>query len=221
MTIQVAACLLAVASARVVEMEVGREVVGQTEQYEALRARFLERFSHDSRVASGIDPTEGGRKVHFGDQTVYMGQALLVFSTEMALTRSMRGDPSESGRLIARTLDAIDELDLKAESLFGAEPSLNGFFVRDDIDGPQDPRLQGRFAEVDSDWQEPGDASPSGDQIFGLMYGLLGVVRFSGDEHLIEHAKQISNRLYRYAADSRFILKMPDGEATERGSDVR
>ena len=160
-----------------------------SDKYRALRKRFLEGFYFQGRVAEFIDPSVSGGKAKFADQTIYMGQALLVFSTEMAVLKDSGQDASDARARIKQILDAIDELDLKADERLGggAGSPPNGLFVRDDIDGPNDPRLGGRFKEVDSDWQNPEkeNASPSGDQIFGLMYGLLGVVRYSGDDILI------------------------------------
>jgi hypothetical protein len=120
-------------------------------------------------------------------------------------------------------LNGIAELEQKANERYGVGGRPNGLFVRDDITGPDDPRLGGRFQVVRSDWQHPEqeNESPSGDQIFGLMNGLYGIVRFSGDDVLIGRARAISSRLFDYARRTFFILRLPNGNATQRGADVR
>jgi len=165
-----------------------------------------------------------GNKVKFADQTIYLGQALMAFSTEMAVLRDTDRDVADARARVKTLLDAVDELDRKADEAFGGQPgALNGFFARDDIEGPADGRLGSRFAVVESDWQFPEkeNASPSGDQIFGLMNGLFCVQRFSGDTDLATQSRAISSRLYDYARRSFFVLKLPNGEPTRRGSDMR
>jgi hypothetical protein len=53
------------------------------------------------------------------------------------------------------------------------------------------------------------------------MYGLSMVVHFAGDDALSTQAKEIASRLYDYARRNRFVLRLPNGEATRRGSDMR
>lgn len=206
------------------------ELVGEsTEQmalsakYLAFRHRFLNEFFFDGIIAEYIDGSLSGGKVKFADQTIYLGLALLVFSTEAAILRATGGDVSDCENRISTLLEAINRLDRAAEPYFGAAVALDGFFLRDDVAGPGDPRLGGRFAECESDFQNPQNenASPSGDQIFGLMFGLSAVVRLSGSASLSAQAKEISARLFEYARRNRFVLTLPNGSATRRGSDMR
>lgn len=145
----------------------------------------------------------------------------MVLSTEMAILKDTR----DTRKRIGEILSAIDQLDRKANVRYRSDnrDRLNGLFVRDDIIGSDDPRLGVRWKKVDSDWQNAGseNASPSGDQIFGLMYGLYCVVHYSGDDDLATHAKAISSRLYDYAKRNHFILRLPNGDPTKRGSDMR
>ena len=199
-------------------------VAGQLDaRYDKLRQRFFDQFYYAGRVAELIDPTTS--TIKFADQTIYLGQALLWLSLEINHRRQTGGDVEATRRVIVELLDGIDQLNLKANQRYAAsdDQRLNGLFVRDDITGPDDERLGGRFVNVGSDWQDRGrqNASPSGDQIFGLMFGLHGVVNNAGDAGLSDHAKQIAARLYDYARQSNFILRLPGDEATRRGSDVR
>ena len=206
------------------------ELVGESvekpslsDKYKKLRSRFFDQFHFSGLVAEWVDLSEAGHKIKFADQTIYMGQALLALGTEMAIVRASGGDPSEAKLRCTTILDALDRLDKVADPRFGADETLDGFFVRDDVEGPNDSRLGGRFAQCESDWQNPQDenASPSGDQIFGLMYGLWVVVRFSGDSDLVTHAKAICARLFDYARRCDFELKLPNGQTTRRGADMR
>jgi hypothetical protein len=96
--------------------------------------------------------------------------------------------------------------------------------VRDDITGINDPRLKQRFSSVKSDWQDASaddSDSPSQDQLVGLLVGLRAVVEFVDDGAIRAQAKEVSMRLFRYVQRSYFILKLPNGKPTSRGSDAR
>jgi hypothetical protein len=194
-----------------------------TDKYKGLRKRFFDRFYFQGVIAESIDASVAGSKVKFADQTIYMGQALVVLATESAILRDSGASSDETKTRIREILAAIDQLDLTAEPRFGATSKLDGFFLRDDIAGPNDPRLRGRFAQCESDFQFPEreNASPSGDQIFGLMFGLGAVVRHSGDPQLESDARAISSRLYDYTRRNHFVLALPNGQPTRRGSDMR
>ncbi len=199
------------------------EQMAVSDKYRTLRQRFFDRFYFDGLVAEWVDTSVTGGKVKFADQTIYQGQALMELATEMAVLRGAGGSADDARGRIVPVMDAIDRLDRVAGPRFGGNEALDGFFVRDDMAGPNDPRLGGRFAACDSDWQFPDheNASPSGDQVFGLMFGLSAVVHFSGDAALVTRAKAISSRLYDYARRNKFVLRLPNGNATRRGADLR
>ena len=191
--------------------------IGFSPTYQAIRQRFFADYFYAGHVADWIQ----GSTIKFGDQTIYMGQTLIFLATELAIRRRLNHDLQPAIKPMHEILAAIDQLDLDAESLYGFTPTLDGFIVRDNITGPTDPRLKGRFSEVKSDWQTPENAAPSGDQIFGLLFGLWFVVRFSGDDDLIRRSQTLSDRLFRYAQRCKFVLTLPNGKPTMRGSDVR
>lgn len=192
---------------------------GFSPTYQAIRKRFFADFFYSGHVADWIQDSTS--TIKFGDQTIYMGQALIFLATEAAIRRRLGQDVQPAITPMREILAAVDRLDLDAESLYGFTPALDGFVVRDNIAGPTDPRLKGRFSEVKSDWQTPENAAPSGDQIFGLLFGLWFVVRFSGDDDLIQRSQALSDRLFRYAQRCKFVLTLPNGKPTKRGSDVR
>ncbi|HUY32798.1 MAG TPA: hypothetical protein VMV69_08450 [Pirellulales bacterium] len=194
------------------------------DKYQLIRSRFINNFYFSGRVAVEIVPDVGGNEITFGDQTIYMGLALIAFSAEMALLRRAGVDASDARRLVKELLDGIEELERQANSRFGSsDANPDGLFARDDITGPTDPRLGGRFTTVNSDWQHPEkeNASPSGDQVFGLMMGLHSVVKLSGDDTFVQQSRGISSRLFEYARRTDFILQLPNGNPTRRGSDMR
>lgn len=197
---------------------------GFSPTYQAISQRFFADFFYAGHVADWIQ----GSTIKFGDQTIYMGQALIFLATELAIRRRLKQDLQPALKPMDEILAAVDQLDLNAEKLYGFSPTLDGFIVRDNITGPADPRLKGRFTKVESDWDDPEDAAddpedaaPSGDQIFGLLFGLWFVVRFSGDNDLIRRSQALSDRLFRYAQRCKFVLTLPNGKPTKRGSDMR
>jgi hypothetical protein len=191
--------------------------IGFSPTYQAIRQRFFADFFYNGLVAERIE----GSSIKFGDQTIYMGQGLIWLATEAHLQRKFGQDPADALQIIAHMLAAVDQLDLDAERLFGHPPALNGFIARDNIAGVADSRLGGRFQEVQSDWQKPEDAAPSGDQIFGLLYGLWFVVRLVEDDALATKARELSDRIFVHVKDARFVLKLPDGKEVKRGGDLR
>jgi hypothetical protein len=199
-------------------------VVAETDEYQTLRQRFIDHFYFSGRVAVQVAPHLNGDQITFADQTIYMGLALLVFASEMALLRRAGADFSDARSRVKELLDGIAVLETLGNERFGSSDTApNGLFVRDDITGPNDARLGRRFHTVTSDWQNPAqeNSSPSGDQVFGLMMGLYGVVALSGDSDLTQQAKATSSRLFDYARRTDFILRLPNGIATRRGSDMR
>jgi hypothetical protein len=204
----------------------GRPVNRMTDsqlKYNLIRQRFLDHFYFEGRVAVSVSPGVLGDSIVFGDQTIYLGQALLFFASEIAVLRRSGQDVSRALLRLDELLNGIEELERKGNERYGGGGGASGFFVRDDITGPDDPRLGGRFHAVASDWQFPEfeNDTPSGDQIFGLMYGLLAVINHSSDARISSKAKAISSRLFEYAFGTDFILRKPNGEATRRGSDMR
>jgi hypothetical protein len=186
-------------------------------KYESIRQRFLDSFYYAGHVAVSIEDDH----ITFGDQTIYMGQALIFLASELYIRRKIGMDPGPALDKIQEILTALDQLDLAAEPLFGYPPAIDGFIARDNITGPDDPRLGHRFTKVSSDWKNPEDAAPSGDQIFGLLNGMLFLVRLSEDSTIIDKAKEVSDRVFQYAQRFKFQLRLPNGDFVKRGSDMR
>ena len=190
-------------------------------RYIALRKRYIEQFYFKGSIAAWYNPSSN--TIDFGDQTIEMGMALTLFSLEAERLRKLGKSTDDSIAKINEILDAFDELDRKANSRYGGTSQLDGFFVRDDIEGVLDARLANRFAVVHSDWQGGAEKemdTPSGDQIINLMAGLFAVKHYSGDPRLADRAKSTADRIFEYARRCNFSLKKPDGKTTRRGSEV-
>ncbi|MEO0900427.1 MAG: hypothetical protein AAFY71_28720 [Bacteroidota bacterium] len=188
-----------------------------SDKYNSIRQKFFDKFYYSGHVAESIE----GDRIKFADQTIYIGQALIFLASEIYIMRRNGQNLEFSIQKIDELLDTVEQLDRDAEPLYSADSQLNGFILRDNIIGVDDPRLNNRFAQVDSDWQTPENAAPSGDQIFGLFYGLWCVAKLSEEEPLIERAKEISDRIYLFAKNSYFELKLPNGDDVKRGGDMR
>ena len=57
------------------------------DKYQLLRQRLIDHFWYGARVAVVVGAGIDGQDVTFGDQTIYMGQALLAFASEIAVFR--------------------------------------------------------------------------------------------------------------------------------------
>lgn len=191
--------------------------LGFSGKYSAIRRRFFDDFYYSGHIAQEIE----GERIKFADQTIYMGQALIFLATEAFIKRRLGDDAQHTLSTIDQILDECDRLDLAAETLYGYPSMLDGFIVRDNVIGPKDPRLGGRFAEVGSDWQIPGNAAPSGDQIFGILYGLWFVAKLIEVSNIVDKAQALSDRLYTFAQRCNFELRLPNGELVKRGADMR
>jgi len=193
------------------------------DRYQHFRQRFIDNFFFEGRVASHVSPGTNGTSIKFADQTIYLGQALVAFSSEVAVNKRFHRGDSDAELIISELLSCFEQLEKMAISRYDHGGILEGFFVRDDIVGLGDPRLPSRFLEVESDWQFPEreNDTPSIDQIIGLMTGLLSVVRFTDDHSLADKARSISSRLFKYARHNNFVLQLPSGKHTSRGWDGR
>lgn len=188
-----------------------------SDKYQKIRQRFFDKFYFQGHVAEFIEDDY----IKFADQTIYMGQTLIFLASEIAIKCKLGQDTAPSIQKIQEILSAIEQLDQDAETLFGHSSDLNGFIVRDNITGHDDARLLNRFARVDSDWQKPQNATPSADQIFGLFFGFWALVNLVNDDSVVTRTREISDRIFLYVKNSKFELKLPNGDAVARGADMR
>jgi hypothetical protein len=100
---------------------------------------FNEKITAHSNPAANLDLTDAP-KLHAGDASARLGIYLSVLATEYRLLKNNNQDVTKVKHEIFCALNAINRLDRDAETYFDAPspqntPSLNGFFVRDDIRG--------------------------------------------------------------------------------------
>lgn len=100
---------------------------------------FNEKITAHPNPAASLNLFEGPR-LHAGDASARLGIYLSVLATEYRLLKNNNQDVTKVKHEIFCALNAINRLDRDAETYFDAPspqniPSLNGFFVRDDIRG--------------------------------------------------------------------------------------
>lgn len=100
---------------------------------------FNEKITAHLNPASNLDLTDAP-KLHAGDASARLGIYLSVLATEYRLLKNNNQDVTKVKHEIFCALNAINRLDRDAETYFDAPspqntPTLNGFFVRDDIRG--------------------------------------------------------------------------------------
>ncbi|HBP18284.1 MAG TPA: hypothetical protein DEA08_10895 [Planctomycetes bacterium] len=167
------------------------------------------------------------KHLHFGDQTIYQGFALLAFAGEARLLAQAGLDPSGSEAALADLLAAFDELDHAAErELYGT--AAPGFFVRDRVDAthrhgiPADWTITSDYGSVASGKADYRSlAAQSLDQTFGLLLGWWGVAALSTDAANVAQARAQTERVLEHLLAQGFKIALPDGGKIERGDDLR
>jgi len=187
--------------------------------YNAIRDRFFEHFFHSGFIAQNYWPNE--KKLKFSDQPLYMGQTLIMLSSEFYILKLRResGEASKIVGLINTVLDAIEN------NL--VDPASNGYIIRDSIIGKDDPLLpSGKYREVLSDFQNGRDNEISIDNYIGLMVGLMHISKYldqNTDEsrNASSKATQFIKRFFKYLMSRKFRVERPDGARVKRGDDAQ
>lgn len=76
-----------------------------------------------------------GNDLKFGDVTEKLGYYIGILAMEYKLLEDNGEDTYHTLRELYYAILTFNRLDYYAETLFGGQPSLNGFFIRDDVDG--------------------------------------------------------------------------------------
>ncbi len=129
------------------------------------------------------------------DCTIAHGQYLAILATEYRILENQGENTDATVEELFYALYALNRLDYKAEAFFGGTPSLNGFFIRDDIsmdsldlDSVLAHLNQGlpeqKISLLDSDYMDeiPRNNEESLDQAILLLTGLGMVSRFLPEE---------------------------------------
>ena len=108
------------------------------EKYWAYRDRLRNEFmigigpGMGMSIPASVRDTVGGI-LQWTDCTIAHGQYIAVLALEYAILDSRSYDTDQTIEELFYALYALNRLDYTAEPFFGGQPSLNGFFMRDDI----------------------------------------------------------------------------------------
>lgn len=184
-------------------------------------------FGWANTTPVGGAPTLHGYK-RVGDAMVLQGEYIGVLATQYRLLKDAGKDVLPTLNELYYSMEAINRIDRSAEQYFGAAfPSLNGFFLRDDVpklltndwnnqyiktDEPRD-----LYEGISSDFYQDNDPAPgnirneeSQDQMIGIMMGLAYVVKLvdasefvkptasDAGFNIVSEAKAITSRLMNH-----------------------
>lgn len=90
-------------------------------------------FNYGNSRCAFNDLADAQGAYKWGDTTMWLGIMAHWLATEYRMFELLGIDTTQTEHLIALTLKALNRLDTTAETLFGLEGRLDGFFLRDDI----------------------------------------------------------------------------------------
>lgn len=140
---------------------------------------------------SGCQLKEGFGKMRWGDATIWLGDFIGVLASEYAVFKLLGLDTNKTVEALFYALMAVNRVDEYAEIIYGTQPKLDGFFIRDDVptnfyelpDGTL--RFPGYHCVQSAGSCGKPDINEgyftSQDQMIGLIYGLAMVHRFLPD----------------------------------------
>ena len=208
-------------------------VIMDDDKYDLYRERFRNRFLIGIGAESGMsipamswDTVSG--IVRWSDCTIDHGHYLGMLGSEYKILSKLGEDTDETIRELFYALYAFNRLDYYAEVYFGGPPSLNGFFVRDDVsedslnmqevleqlnEGLPFPKIDSLASDYMED--EPRLKEESLDQAIMLLTGLGIIIKcvppeviyYEDDEAMAfqdfevsiqKEAKNIVNRIVNY-----------------------
>ena len=191
------------------------------EKYRIYRHRLLHDFmwySGDASMQASHLPMEsryrldnGSRVVYWADGTWWMGHYVAVLATEYArLKRESHQEEALSVlEELSEALKTYERLDWEAESCWGGERTLNGFYLRDDVD----KQMAGIFDadQVRSDYAlrcgmlESTSNGPSQDQAWASYMGFALLLKLVDDPELQHQASEIACRMIKimYSSDEK------------------
>ncbi len=214
------------------------------DKYLRLRQRLVTDFTSvgpspgQSQPAPERNDTTAWMK--WGDGTIALGYYLGVLATEHYLLSDPQRFPGASGgdaTRLDRTRDelyyallALERLDLSADAAFASPcsttPSLNGFFLRDDVPGSITSRFPG-ITTIESDFIDPTvtNKEESQDQVYHLQHGLALVVALIPPALTVQSrplrawAIEQATRITRHFAKGDWIIRNPacNNRAVNRG----
>ncbi|WP_187288187.1 hypothetical protein [Saprospira grandis] len=177
---------------------------------------------------------KGQGLVEWGDATIHLGLYMATLALEAKLLEQKGQDRSACLKELWLALEAYDRLDKQAETFLGLPPSLNGFFIRDDV--PPDFYLEfdsANCCRASAACQAPSAKDGyfiSQDQVFYLYVGwLLTAQLLEGQKYqdsLPSFDEKVAGQVHRlssYFLQENWTLKAPNGEKipNQWGGDLR
>lgn len=215
-------------------------------KYTRLRERLLSDFTSVGLEAGQSEPApernDGAGFMKWGDGTIALGFYTGVLASELFLLSRPEtfpgadgGDPSRIDRTVEELYDALfalERLDLVADAAFPppctSEPSLNGFFIRDDVPADFHSHFPG-ITEIRSDFIDPvlTNKEESQDQVYHVQLGLALVVALVPSDLVVQGralrgwAMEQAERIARNFADD-WVIRNPacNDRRVNRGEDA-
>jgi hypothetical protein len=212
-------------------------------KYHALRARLVTDFVHVGSGPGGSEPadvrSDAQGFIKWADNTIRLGWYIGVLASEYYLSQHAAEFPNAKGSEdtlseLYLALLAMERLDLDADAAFpecgGSAPSLNGFFVRDDVPAgfhAHFPPLTTTF----SDFVDPAltNKEESQDQVYHVLMG-LALVKHLVPAGVTQNGKSIrawaieqAKRIVEHMAATDWTIKNPacSDRTVQRGPDAR
>ncbi len=210
-------------------------------KYYSYRSRLYNDFMIGVGSSAGLSLPASIRdtvnqKILWGDATIDLGMYMGMLATEYKVNELKGLSQTTTIEDLFFALEAFNRLDYNAEKYFGGTPSLNGFFVRDDVTTDSlnittvlahlnQPTATGQVNILLSDLMaiDPTLKEESLDQVIHLLAGLSLVVRYIPDtlKHkpngqaqafmdfetsIKQEAKNIATRLVNYIKEGSNVI---------------
>lgn len=216
-------------------------------KYRHLRQRLVTEFTHVGAGAGDSQPApermETIARMKWGDGTIALGYYLGVLATEHYMLANPSRFPGANGgdaQQLGRTRDelyyalrALERLDESADAAFPAPctqaPSLNGFFLRDDVPADYFTHFPG-ITSLESDFIDPTltNKEESQDQVYHVQHGLALVVALVPADVTVQGkalrawAREQAERITRHFAKNDWIIRNPacGNRAVNRGENA-
>jgi hypothetical protein len=216
-------------------------------KYQRLRQRLVTEFTSVGTGQGQSQPApermDGQGLMKWGDGTIALGFYMGMLATELYMmshpAQFPGADGGDAGR-IDRTRDelfdallALERLDTSADAAFPAPcsttPSLNGFFLRDDVPANFFTRFPG-ISTIQSDFIDPTltNKEESQDQVYHVQHGLALVVALVPADVVVNGkplrawALEQAQRITKHFAKGDWIIRNPacGNRAVNRGENA-
>lgn len=163
--------------------------------------------------------------IRFGDGPVYQGFYLAILATEYELSSKKNESILDKMHFVLKSkirLDSIADINLYNKK----SHSLNGFYIRDDIDEKTASQLfkQPYFKSDLVSLDDPEKNAMSQDQVIGWMMGYVFTIKALKDQKnkkaikLKNQAEKQLHVLLNFMKDSKWVIRDPNNKIVKRGA---